>query len=489
MRTFPLLLPLTAALAACVSEDPADLESVDDELLGLVNCAMKNNEAGGYDTGLPFSSFWSASSGFTLSAWIMPEFIYADEQPVFGAAGSAFWVGGGDFNARARNTIGCDDEQPVLRVHAGGQTIEYLAPTLARGTWHHLAMTWGPHRTGAATVRLYLDGVELSPQHDESTAPDPEDRTCANTSDVVDPALVLTSGTAAPPGTLQIGVGDGRYFYGLIDSALVQNAMLTPAEVATLADGGSPTSRSVVWSTEFTPAAASCTGSIGSGSAQRVGIGIRDATDAKLLTQPSLIAPSGTTYHLPWATGEIWRVIQGVDSRGSHNGGAAFSYDFGKIGGSGGAIVRAASAGELVHVYETHNPPSSKLDENKIWIETPSGEITTHLHLQIGSVTEVFFDDDPPLFLPQDWNFTVPVGDEDEVARVGYGNAAHLHFSVRPPGSTGPTMPVAFSSYQVAVDCATGAPLTADTPNIASHGCWRNVSRGIPTSGTYLRRQ
>lgn len=40
---------------------------------------MKNNEAGGYDSNLAFSSFWTDPDGFTMSAWIMPEFVFADE--------------------------------------------------------------------------------------------------------------------------------------------------------------------------------------------------------------------------------------------------------------------------------------------------------------------------------------------------------------------------------------------------------------------------
>lgn len=484
------LLPCTLAalLAGCLTDDLPDLGSVEDENLVFTNCAMKNNEDGGYDSALQFSSFWTDPDGFTMSAWIMPEYVFADEQPVFGAYGSDFWVGPGDFRARKRNTLDCN-YIPVLRVHKGFETVEYLAPTFLRGTWRHLAMTWDPNANGTVTLRLYLDGVELFPHVNQTSAAPGVDQTCANTTDGTTAAEVLTSGDGlgAPAGTLRIGQGNGRYFYGLLDVVTVHNLALTKPEVQALAAGGSPAAGTTVWSNSFLTRVG-CGGAIGAGTAVNVSIGTRDSGDAAIFADPELIAPTGTQFHLPWAPGEIWRVIQNVDTGGSHNGYAAFCWDFGKVGGSGDAIVRAAAPGTLMNVIEDLDPPNDELDENKIAIETATGEVTSHLHLEPGSVSEIFYDNDPPMFMPQDGQFTAQVFSEDEVARVGVSTGSHLHFGIRPFYGAGYTSPMAFSNYKVAIDCATGAEITATTPNIASHGCWKSVARGMPKDGVYLKR-
>jgi hypothetical protein len=478
----------TALLAGCVDDETTELGTDMAEALVEQNCGMKSNEAGGYDSGVLLDSFWSGSSGFTLSTTVMPEFVYADDQPIFGNHNGAFWVGAGDFRARARNVLDCDgDYVPVLTLHKGSTEVHYLAPTWQRGTWHHLAMTWSPGRvSGTALVQLYLDGVGLRPYEKVSTARPGEAETCANVSDGVGGTVVVTSGS--PVGTLRIGQGGDRFFYGLLDTVTVHNDALTAPEVAALAGGGGPASGTVVWSTGFGTMLGSCSGTLGTGTARKVTIGVPTPSDANLFTLPSLVAPTATTYHLPWGHGQIWRVIQGVDSPGSHNGYAAFSWDFGKVGGSGGAIVRAAADGQLVHVIEDIDKPDDVLDENKLWIETPSGEVTTHLHLEPFSVSEMFFGNNPPASLPEDGANPVAAASEHLIARVGYSTKEHLHFSVRRAYAFSFTMPIAFSNYEVAIDCATNDEITAATPGIASHSCWKAVTRGVPRGGTYLRR-
>jgi Concanavalin A-like lectin/glucanases superfamily len=451
------------------------------------SCAMKSNEQGGFDSGIPASTLWS--TGFTLSAWVMPEYVYAYRGPIFGLSSAQFWFGAGPFRARKRNAEDCD-YHPVLRVRLGSESIDYVAPDFDRDQWSHVALTWTPD-TRSALVRLFVDGVEVLPYRSAIVPPSPPWDACSSLVDATDPATEFTSPEAstAPSGTLFVGGAGNRYFYGLVDDATIQNRALDPEEVQALAAGGAPASSTVVWRDTFDLDV--CAGQIGGGRAVRVPVD-RKPSDAALFDDPLLVAPTDGTYHLPFLPGEVWKVTQGYDSTGSHNDFAAFSYDFASGDPylpTGLRVVRAAAQGTMMHVYETENPPDGSLESNHVLIETiAAGEATSHRHLEHDSVSEIFFDNDPPLFLPQDGNFTVPVDDEEPLARIAVNDRSHLHFGLRPVWDAGYTVPMAFSNYQVMVYCFTYIPVKGTIPSGLCTD-WMNVSRGIPEDDTFIRRE
>lgn len=448
-------------------------------------CAMKNNEQGGLDTGVKASDFWS--TGFTLSAWVMPEFVYADRGPIFGLKSGEFWVGAGPFAARDRNAFDCTPYRAVLRVRLGSESIDYVAPSFRRDQWSHVALTFAPTRNGAL-VRLFVNGLEVLPYKLAFDPPVPPFDACSTLADGTDPAKEFTSPEAstAPKGTLFLGSGGSRYFYGLIDDATIFSWDIGAANVASLAAGSFSGSRTTVWQEGFS--AESCSGKIGQGRAVRVPV-VGNASDAALFDDPALVTPTEATYHLPFAPGEVWKVIQGVDSTGSHNGKAAFSFDFALSSGqasTGLHVVRAAAPGIMVNVDESENPPDGTLESNYVAIQTAPAEVTYHRHLEHDSVTEIFFQGIPPLFLPQDANFTVPVGGEELLARVAVNDRSHLHFGIRAGRGSAYTVPMAFSDYQLMVYCGSTVPVTGSIP--LGVGCWMDVSRGIPEDDTFIRR-
>jgi Concanavalin A-like lectin/glucanases superfamily len=451
------------------------------------SCAMKSNEQGGLDTGIPASTLWP--DGFTLSAWVMPEYVYADRGPIFGLTSANFWFGAGPFRARQRNAEDCAPYVPVMRVRLGSESIDYLAPDFERDRWNHVALTWTPTPHGAL-VQLFVDGTEILPYvgFDASLPPPME---CLGMVDLSDPAKEFTSpeATTAPNGTLFVGGAGNRYFYGLVDDATIQNRPLSPEEIADLASGGAADGRSVIWSDTFD--AEVCNGQIGGGRAVRVPVDQTPA-DAALFDDPALVAPTIGTYHLPFAPGEIWKVIQGFDSIGSHNDASAFCWDFILSTGQPSTalqVVRAAAPGTMVHVVEDENPPDGTLESNHVYIQTAPGEMTSHRHLEHDSVTKVFFGNDPPLFLPQEGNFTVPVGGEDLLAQVADNDRPHLHFGLKPGWNSKYTVPMAFSDYQLLVYCFTTVPVKGSIPIPSVCTEWMNVDRGIPEDDTFIRRE
>jgi Concanavalin A-like lectin/glucanases superfamily len=452
------------------------------------SCAMKSNEQGGFDSGVPASTLWS--SGFTLSAWVMPEYVYADRGPIFGLSSGSFWVGAGPFRARKRNAKHCSPYIPVLRVQLGSESVDYLAPSFERDEWSHVALTWTPH-PGGAEVRLFVNAVELLPYRSVSlippppSPPPPPGSVCPLLRDATDPAKDFTSPEAstAPTGTLFVGTAGDRYFYGLIDDATIQNEALSSRGIAALAAGGAPESRTVVWRDTFN--ATTCEGQIGGGLAVRVPVD-RDSTDAALFDDPDLVAPTAVTYQLPFAPGEIWVVVQGFDSTVSHNDFAAFSYDFALTSGQTAlTVVYTSAPGTMVHVDESENPRDGTLESNHVVIQTAAKEATYHRHLEHGSVSEIFFDSAPPHSLPHNGLYTVPVAAAGiPLARVADNNGPHLHFGIRAGWGSDYTVPLAFTNYELMVSCGTGDPVKGTIP---PSPCWMAVEHGIPKHGTFVR--
>jgi hypothetical protein len=216
-----------------------------------------------------------------------------------------------------------------------------------------------------------------------------------------------------------------------------------------------------------------------SGPAYRIPLSwpVVDATDAAQFDNPFLIAPTETVFRLPFPVNEVWRVSQGYDvPGGSHNGYAAFSYDFVKVSSPvpGPAIVSASASGKIVHVNETvDNDPEKPLEPYVVVIENGALEYSTYLHLALESWTKVFLKGEPLLNGPtqDDLERAVPVEQGDNLAEVG-PNGNHLHYDTFSHLGLGGNFPSAFEAYYMSED---------------EGKTWTYVSRGIPQTGQWLR--
>jgi len=164
--------------------------------------------------------------------------------------------------------------------------------------------------------------------------------------------------------------------------------------------------------------------------------GARPALAAARVTavQPAA-ATALVSYRLPFAAGETFEVVQGWNTRFSHNGRSAFAYDFRM---QAGTPILAAAAGTVafVHAGERACGGASLRDyANYITIYHPDGTATQYGHL---ATVDVKVGD------------VVEAGQQIGLSgRTGYtGCAAHLHFARQVQG--GPvtqSRPIYFEEY------------------------------------------
>jgi hypothetical protein len=226
-----------------------------------------------------------------------------------------------------------------------------------------------------------------------------------------------------------------------------------------------------------------------------------DSADSAALPKPEHEA----RFTLPFAEGQVWMVIQGVNSRLSHNDSAAFALDFlrvdpdlvahnpsylpgGSHAASAGAPFAAAAEGTVVarvNCFPNDNRgrcPAAAYQEpllapaagepanrNLLCIEHSPAEVSCALHLRTGSIRAALGE---------------RVLRGTELAEVGKTGArtVHLHFALsdrseaNAPGSFAPlvTFPISFSDYEVSTDFGAN---------------WRHVAEGTPNPGEWLRRK
>ncbi len=140
--------------------------------------------------------------------------------------------------------------------------------------------------------------------------------------------------------------------------------------------------------------------------------------------EPLFPAPPG--YLLPWAGGEIHSVTQGEDTSLTHNGQAAYAFDF----GLNYDTVVAARSGRVAMVYDRSNrggcDPALSSASNYIVIDHGDGTSALYLHLAYGSTLAAAGDlveRGQPLALSGETGMTCSDNDD--------GPAPHLHFQVQ----------------------------------------------------------
>jgi murein DD-endopeptidase MepM/ murein hydrolase activator NlpD len=198
--------------------------------------------------------------------------------------------------------------------------------------------------------------------------------------------------------------------------------------------------------------------------AARPALAAAPAPVVKLTAATALVS-----YQLPFPVGQTYQILQGWNTRFSHNGRSAFAYDFGLPSGT---PVLAAAAGTVafVHTGEQACGGPSLLDyANYITIYHADGTATHYGHL---ATVDVKVGD------------VVAAGQQIGLSgRTGYtGCAAHLHFARQAQG--GPvtqSRPIYFEEYP-GVEFPFGFPVKANP------GCAASTTAAATESfcGTYF---
>lgn len=403
------------------------------------------------DTDLQFSEFFS--SDHTLVCRFMQHYPNAYEGPIIAENGSGtFVLGQGDYYTAGEGT--------KLYLAIGTQSRTFPMP-LRAGEWHHLAVSVRVTAT-QRTYAVYLDGQQLGA------------------------SMVVASSTAQmPSGTLRFGrrttgkTVNGRetQFFGILDDVAVFSSAMTQAQVQNLFTTvphltGNEEALLAGYNFNEAPVHPRLKRPITfHGAASRIVVSAKrdNVADAGLLPLPTQQQPMD----LPFAVGDVWKVVQGHDNPpGHHAGYASFTWDFiiaaeqqqGDVypNGTDTAPLFASAAGKAVRVRESE--PKGTTTPNIVEIEQAPGEYSGYLHVQQNSVTV-------------DLNANATKG--QQIARAsctGMGTCTtcnHLHFAVANQfGEVNGfvTFPTAFSDYQV-----------------KNGSSWINISRGVPLTGEIVR--
>lgn len=431
-------------------------------LVVACNPAQVNRAAGfgwrGFvDTDLQFSEFYG--SAHTLTARFMVQYPQAYVGPIVAVNGSGTFL------------VGKDLQNARLLVRVGNTQATFSSPTLTSGHWYHLAIV----RSGTQ-LTFYLDGSKICP-------------------DGVAACTIATGST--PSGTLRLGrlttgsnlVGHEAQFYGLIDDVGVFTKALSAAEITTLVQaprltGSEPNLHAGYTFDQQTPsnqplpavlARPVTLGTLTAGATlpgapaylAPVSLQRLDSIDVKFLPPPI----QQTALQLPFASGEAWVVGQGWEGSISHNGRAAFAWDFNLAGQSASATkgkpIYAAAAGQ---VTETVNNRDCGVGypANYVAVQQAPDEDGVYLHFLKGTVQPA---------VNTNLGAAAYLGDAGDTGNTACGNY-HLHFALHnlPESQAGTlvTFPAAFSNYEVSTD---------------NGKVWQTVTRGVPMPGQWVRRK
>jgi hypothetical protein len=504
--TSTLVLGLTAASLAFLSEDlHAQLAPT-----GIVRKGYRIASYGKIDTDLQFSEFFS--SAHTISAWVMPEFTKNWYSPILSNAAGTFFVGQGDYDTGNGGYLSGGvkkvPECPVLRVNVGATQALYRWCNYERRKWNHIAVVRAPMLgfPGWWEFRLYVDGARLSAFNRVQIG----SVMVNGGSDPIyqfNPAADVVLSNAAVSGTLRFGSVDdvaNRYqFYGLIDEVAVYNKAMSAAEVSGLMNapisGSHPnlvagytfdnySLASVLLPPQMTRPITP------NNRAYSVLVQLpHNDSNGQLFDDVSLVSPSATSRRLPFPPGTEWQVGQEFDAALSHNGSAAFCWDFHRVDApSTDGFVIAAASGTVVNVVDVNDGSGP---QEKVHVEVVPGlERDTYIHLDPGSFDDAYaanYPNNPPLLWEPDpaspFTWTgITAGYKVGKIWPNHPNGPHLHFcsahalSPADVNAIAPatTMPVAFIDYATRKWNA----------NTNSFGNWQYVARGMPRFHDQVRR-
>lgn len=439
------------------------------------------------DTDLAFSEFFGADH--TVTARFMPQHPKAYRGPIITVSNesASYTLGQADYR----------DDSPSakakLLLTVAGITATYIPPDgMPAGKWQHIAVTRS--LTGGQTYfSLYVNGMKLCPErflfcHIQPTA----------TIGVPNGKVRIGRTVASQSGTTQA--------YGFIDDVGVFTKALTSAELTSLnnglrLNGGEANLLAGYTFDATTPSGATLPAKLSrpiqmnaGAAAMTVSTNRNSTADAQVLPPPHPLFSAA--FKLPFKSGQAWKVSQGYEGVESHNGPAAFAYDFVLSGqqsankvanpnapgqASCGEPVLAAASGTVVAASDGGGTPEDAQDPkndginndydgaNYVTVEHAWYDRTVYMHLFTGSVQQAL---GPVLFWPPT-GATIGVSTEEQLGTVGTRNNCHLHFR---GGTANATKPVAFWGYQ------------ACDANCASSSSWYHVAYGVPKQGQEVRR-
>ena len=358
---------------------------------------------GGYvDTQSDFNVFFD--SDHTLMTWFMPQYLYAYRGPIFTNTGEGtYFFGMEDYRM---GDGGLKDEgNPVMTLQVGDQQKLFLVPGLTRNQWHHLAVVRSDD-----VIRVYMDGSKLQPVKILDKV--------GNL--IVQDTELAVNGVSTPQGTLRFGRKEAgqdtsTQLYGLLDDAAVFNRALSTLEIDGIRNNkrlsGNESGLLLGWSFDqpkkgepplspFINATAHL-----NGRATRVTVTPDrfDIADGAAYYAPYLLGTVVEATQLPFKADEVWKVIQGYDSRGgSHNGFAAFCYDFGLAKSEPHKLypdstvfapIYSASYGHITYYVKDDAPKEEEggpQEQNVIFVKTAENEYLSYRHNEQYSIEDKF---------------------------------------------------------------------------------------------------
>jgi hypothetical protein len=474
-----------AASAAIVSL-PAGVPAI--AIKGTVpehNRAIYLGYKGHVDTDLPLSKFFGGDH--TMMAWYMPQYPHGDVGPIVAERDGSIAFGQDDYKSGDGGHL--DAGSPVFFVQVGNQRVRYLLPEMIAGKWIHVAVV-----RKADTVSLYVWGVKRNPvtvtdKKTNATKPAPE--------------IKVAAGSKLPTGTLRFGrrtSGDKGgtdpkwQVYGMIDDVAVFDKALNGTEITSIIAkkrlSGQEAGLLAGWSFEEPVSAAKPLPPKLSSKWTRaprayhmpVSADRNSTKDKNAFNNPFVIGEVGKAVHLPFKKNEVWRVIQGQDDpAGSHNGYAAFCYDFMVAGkpqggtypnGTAAAPVYSGAPGKIVRyrnsgTFEGQEPFMVDI------LVGPDEHISYH-HLDKGTLHAAAKggECDAKHACVIDPAKALSIAKDAQVGKQG-PVAAHLHFAGSGVAGAGMTIPIAFTNYWASDD---------------EGKTWAQILRGHPKSGQWVKR-
>jgi hypothetical protein len=382
------------------------------------------------DTNVAFSEFFAGNH--TVAVRFMLQFVNVYAGPMLAVHGTGVYFIGNSYSG-GKN---------ILSIRIGTGSLDVPIAASFQETWHHVAVV----RNGS-TATVYVDGVSKG--------------------------TLAISSTSNPNGTLRLGRSDEihQQFYGLLDDVAVFTAALSASQIAALA------AAKTLKGTEANLLAGFVFGDGPSGAlpatlarpVTRVP-GARNVTTSSDRNNAADRArlPLSLVSHmrLPFGQGQVANVVQAFgDPSISHNGYAAFCYDFGFPGGNiDGYVFEASSPGTIAHVWQG-GPNTSQGPSNFVTVEQDPGEFCDYLHLQQSSAL---------VDAGQSVGYRVDLA---KVGRSGTGGP-HLHQAVTNLGEHTTdrahfvTIPFPFCNYEYSDD-------EGET--------WHHVIRGYLKKGQWVR--
>lgn len=445
------------------------------------NRAMYLGHRGHIDTKIDFDDF--VNDDHTVAVWWYPQYAYAHSGPIVSDIGSGFYAFG---QADYRKGDGGykDAGTPMFFVQIGNKKALYFLPQAKTGKWLHIAVVRRNNN-----VKLYVEGLPQTPIE----ILDAE----KNLSKKV-PEISLAGVSGTPTGKIRLGRTDTSseknwQAYGMIDDLAVFDKALTAAQVIALRSKKRLTGAEdgLVAGLSFEskissakPLPPKLRGTYTKSKVYSVAVSKdRQAKDSATFNNPLIIGRVSVPVRLPFKKGEVWRVTQGQAARGgSHNGSAAFCYDFvlhkpnagskNYPNGTRYAPIYNAAPGVIVRYH--NKPPTDKGDGSYVRIQVAPNEQLQYLHLAKGTLTSKASGgttaSNGSKLVPVSANKALALG--EQVGKLGPASA-HLHFAGGNTVEHGTTIPIAFDNYWASND---------------GGATWVKIVRGHPKAGQLIKR-